>query len=49
MELVPDEGYRFLLSVGEFNLSGVQVGIKFAADGQSCGSRSIGDEADDGL
>jgi len=49
MELVSDEGYRFLLLVGEFDFSGVEVGIEFAANGQACGGRGVGDEVDDGL
>jgi hypothetical protein len=49
MELVPGEGYRFLLLVGEFDFSGVEVGVEFAANGQACGGRGVGDEVDDGL
>jgi hypothetical protein len=43
------EGYRFFLLVGEFDFCGVEVGVELAADGQSCGGRGVGDEADDGL
>ncbi len=49
MELVPGEGYRFLLLVGEFDFNGVKVGVEFAANGQACGGRGVGDEVDDGL
>lgn len=49
MELVSDEGYRFLLLVGEFDFSGVEVGIESAANGQACGGRGVGDEVDNGL
>ena len=43
------EGYRFFLLVGEFDFCGVEGGIEFATDGQSCGGCGVGDEADDGL
>jgi len=46
---MPSEGYRFLLLFGEFDFGGVEVGVEFAADGQACGGRGVGDEIDDGL
>ena len=41
--------YRVFLLVGELDFCGVEVGVEFTADGQSCGGRGIGDEVDDGL
>jgi hypothetical protein len=35
MEKVPNHGYRIFLLVGEFDFCGVEVGVEFAADGQS--------------
>ena len=49
MEVVPDEGYGFLLFVGEFDFGGVEVRIEFALHGQAFGGCSIGDQVDDGL
>lgn len=37
VEEMPSEGYRFLLLVREFDFSGVEAGVEFATDGQSCG------------
>ena len=49
MKKVPGEGYRFFLLVGEFDFCGVEVGVEFATDGQSCGRCGVGDEVDDSL
>jgi hypothetical protein len=49
VEEVSDEEYRFLLLVGEFDFCGVEVGVEFATDGQSCCGRGAGDEVDDRL
>ena len=49
MEKVSDYGYRIFLLVGEFDFRRVEVGVEFAADGQSCAGRGAGDEVDDGL
>jgi hypothetical protein len=49
MEKVSGKGYRVLLLVGEFDFGGVELGVEFAADGQACGGRGVGDEVDDGL
>jgi hypothetical protein len=49
MEKVPSERYRFFLLIGEFDFCGVEVGVKFATDGQSCGRCGVGDEVDDRL
>ena len=49
MEVVSDEGYGFLLLVGEFDFGRIEVGIEFALHGQAFGGRSVGDQVDDGL
>ena len=52
MERVSSYGYRVFLLVGEFDFGGVEVGVEFAADGQSCGGCGgcgVGDEVDDSL
>ena len=35
--------------IGEFDFCGVEVGVEFTTDGQSCGSRGVGDEINDRL
>ena len=49
MEFVPEEGYGFLLLVGEFGFGGVEVWVEFALNCQACSGRGVGDEVDDGL
>jgi hypothetical protein len=49
VEKVSDHGYRILLLVGELDFRGIEVGVEFAADDQSCAGRGAGDEVDDGL
>ena len=49
MEVVSDEGYGFLLLVGEFDFGRIEVRIEFALHGPAFGGRSVGDQVDDGL
>jgi hypothetical protein len=49
MEVVPREGYRFLLLVGKFDFGRVEVGIELTLNSQACSGRGAGDEVDDGL
>jgi hypothetical protein len=44
MEVVPCEGYRFLLLDGKFDFNRVEVGIELTLNSQACGGRGAGDE-----
>ena len=49
MKEVPGKGYRFFLLVCELDFCGVDVGVEFATDGQSCDGCGVGDEVNDRL